>query len=370
MPVYADAEPKSGATQRSIHRRYYRPELDALRFLAFFLVFMCHSMDASWGALGVPVFFLLSAYLITELLLREREATGTVDIKKFYVRRILRIWPLYFGVLLCGYAISRFSGANVFPTPALLSYLLLSGNWYTALHGSLPWGLSPLWSIGIEEQFYLVWPCLILFGGRKGIVIAATALWLICQAVVFTLSYRGAAINPGIWNNSFNQLQYFAIGALISVALNRSMPVIKSWLRFLMVAGGLLIFVFADHLLKITGGVAAASATFPAFLIVGLGATLVLFGFLGCHVSEKLQPIVFLGKISYGLYVFHHIVLAFTSRLDKVLLSHGIRHLNFLVDVLLTLAVTILVAMASYKYFESPFLKLKSRFEVVKSRDI
>jgi peptidoglycan/LPS O-acetylase OafA/YrhL len=369
MPVYADAEPKAGTTQQSVHRRYYRPELDALRFLAFFLVFICHSMDASWGALGVPVFFLLSAYLITELLLREREATGTVDIKKFYVRRILRIWPLYFGVLLCGYAISQLSGAHVFHTPALLAYIFLSGNWYTALHGSLPWGLSPLWSIGIEEQFYLVWPCLILFGGKKGIVIAATTLWLICQVVVFTLSYRGASINPGIWNNSFNQLQYFAIGALISVALNRSMPAIRSWLRFLMVVGGLLIFVFADHLLQITGK-AAAGTTFPAFLIVGLGATLVLFGFLGCHISEKLQPIVFLGKISYGLYVFHHIVLAFTSRLDKAFLSHGIRHMSFVVNVPLTLALTIVVAMASYKYFESPFLKLKSRFEVVKSRDI
>ncbi len=101
---------------RGTHRRFYRPELDALRFFAFSCVFLCHgpaldlTQDAAKshraatrflaiffhsGAFGLPIFFLLSAYLITELLIRERDRTGEIHLKDFYVRRILRIWPLY-----------------------------------------------------------------------------------------------------------------------------------------------------------------------------------------------------------------------------------------------------------------------------------
>jgi peptidoglycan/LPS O-acetylase OafA/YrhL len=100
-----------GTTSSTERNAYYRPELDALRFFAFMCVFSFHRMDyvptdpvhdpwlfriGNVGPFGVPVFFLLSAFLITELLLRERERTGRIHIKAFYIRRILRIWPLYF----------------------------------------------------------------------------------------------------------------------------------------------------------------------------------------------------------------------------------------------------------------------------------
>jgi hypothetical protein len=97
--------------------RFYRRELDLLRLAAFALVFIGHSLDTRTsptlrtigraGMFGVPVFFALSAYLITELLTREKSAAGTVDLRRFYVRRILRIWPLYFTVLFAGFVLTR-----------------------------------------------------------------------------------------------------------------------------------------------------------------------------------------------------------------------------------------------------------------------
>src|ERR1700761_517725 len=124
--------------------RFYRPELDGLRFVAFLLVFCDHSAlkvtdwsgigdwfpaVVSGGRFGVDLFFILSAYLITELLRREKLATGSVDIRGFYLRRILRIWPLYFAFVGFWFLAQGFTSSKSFPTPALLAFLSLTGNW-------------------------------------------------------------------------------------------------------------------------------------------------------------------------------------------------------------------------------------------------
>ncbi len=161
----------NGAVEHS--RGFYHPELDVLRFFAFLAVFLHHALpgDASSyinaglspaltrsilaakqaGAFGVDLFFVLSAYLITELLLREHATRGTFSISAFYIRRALRIWPLYF----------TFLAATVFVMPVILpsekfgseyivSFALFFGNWVCAAYG-LPLSVaSPLWSISVE----------------------------------------------------------------------------------------------------------------------------------------------------------------------------------------------------------------------------
>jgi hypothetical protein len=132
-------------------RRFYRPELDVVRFIAFFLVFRHHSLpiglDSRTAALphglaqgvitvglsssfGLSLFFTLSAYLICELLLREREATGVVQAKQFYIRRILRIWPLYFAGLAIGLAFALISGGNPDALPWAAWSAIMLGNWF------------------------------------------------------------------------------------------------------------------------------------------------------------------------------------------------------------------------------------------------
>jgi peptidoglycan/LPS O-acetylase OafA/YrhL len=140
------------------NRRFYRPELDLLRFFAFLSVFLHHGLPGfelshHTGGLaslfrlealvkeacsfGVCLFFLLSAFLITELLERERAHTGSIEVRSFYVRRILRIWPLYFSFLLVGVVLGCFIPSYRMEAGRILAFLLLSGNWYVA--GEL-WG--------------------------------------------------------------------------------------------------------------------------------------------------------------------------------------------------------------------------------------
>ena len=140
----ADTLPLAGAhAKQAATDKLYRPQLDALRFFAFFSVFLFHATrglkitgplgalcDA--GAYGMCVFFILSSYLITTLLVRERARFGTIHVKAFYVRRALRIWPLYFAFLGVNYVAGYFVHALYVQTPRLLAFVFMMGNWYVA----------------------------------------------------------------------------------------------------------------------------------------------------------------------------------------------------------------------------------------------
>lgn len=174
----------------------YRPELDVVRFVAFSLVFLHHALpvialtsipqtqshlSTLWtiryaGGSGLCLFFTLSAYLICDLLLRERNKTGTVRIGAFYRRRILRIWPLYLLATVIGvvFAVSRHAYHDLY---LFLAYVFMMGNWYT-LHFGFPTNpMAPLWSISIEEQFYLFWPSIARFFSRG-------AMYLVCAGMI------------------------------------------------------------------------------------------------------------------------------------------------------------------------------------------
>ena len=171
MPAIAVATPDKLQSQR-----FYRPELDTLRFFAFLGVFVFHVIpnDPSFylthqvlspavvpivcaisgaGAFGVDLFFALSAYLITILLIREEEVRRHIDIRAFYVRRILRIWPLYFFFIAVAALVPLWDRTQHLRWPYIVGYLLLAGNWVYAWQG-LPHSIAgPLWSVSIEEQF-------------------------------------------------------------------------------------------------------------------------------------------------------------------------------------------------------------------------
>jgi peptidoglycan/LPS O-acetylase OafA/YrhL len=133
--------------------RFYLPELDSLRFFAFLLVFWCHVGTASgynsWltlaGAFGVDLFFVLSAYLISELLLREKAASGTLNVRSFWIRRILRIWPLYFTMLAVGFVLRQPFGAQ------RAAYSCFVDNLSPGFLGMQCALIGSLWSVSIEE---------------------------------------------------------------------------------------------------------------------------------------------------------------------------------------------------------------------------
>ena len=231
---------------------FYHPGLDILRALAFLLVFIAHGFIfeidkptqigaiARAGEFAVCVFFFLSAYLITELLLREKAKAGVVSIRAFYARRVLRIWPLYFamigfrvfsGVLDHKYAVS--AGWD-------LALALMYANWYTIGHGYPPGFLLPLWSIAVEEQFYLAWPWLMKWLSPAMLAGVAFGVILAAYATLAMLLHWRQRLDPGLWANSFVQFQFFGLGTLTALALRGrrlKLPIAARW-GFLV--GGLL----------------------------------------------------------------------------------------------------------------------------------
>ncbi len=373
--------------------RYYRPELDALRFFAFLGVFAFHLLDyvpvdpakspwllnfATVGAFGVPVFFLLSAFLITELLLKELANTSRVHVKAFYVRRVLRIWPLYFAAFYGLALLARFL-PDVGPTTrgALVAFSFFAGNWYVTRFGWIAGPVDPLWSISVEEQFYLTIPLLIAVGKRRALVLCSMAFLALSYVVIWNYARHPVPGDNGQWTNSFVQFQFFAAGTLLSVGLRGRLPRMRLIARTAVFGLGIGCWLLALVRFGVKSWDAhptVAGAIF-GWLLVLLGCVLMFVSALGTE--EKFVPrwLVYLGRISFGLYVFHSLAFHFTfinggaelTRLSSELhLSSAMRNVLGLAIVMGT---TILVAHLSFQYFERPFLRLKSRFTFVPARE-
>jgi peptidoglycan/LPS O-acetylase OafA/YrhL len=328
---------------------------------------------AGMGAYGMCLFFFLSSYLITELLLRERAKTGTIHMRAFFVRRILRIWPLYFAFI--GFTIGL---GHVYPgfrvdLPRVIALISLAGNWYMAKHGPDSSPAAPLWSISLEEQFYLVWPFLAKFGGSRAL--GAVSVLLLPLAWLILAMHGGVKddTNQAIWCNSFVQFQFFAVGALTALGLNHRSPAWTNLTRLWFLLAGISAWSAASWLCngKYVGAI-PAFALVAAYILIGAGCVCLLLGLLGISCAVIPRWAVYLGQISYGLYVFHW----FELRLVSIALDKLGRHLAILrhakvhdtVEVSLALLVTIGVAALSYRFYEYRFLKLKERFAFVKSR--
>ena len=363
------------------HSRFYRPELDGLRFFAFFSVFVCHIMppDPAYysarhipgasllaaasraGEFGVDLFFVLSAYLITELLLREKDEFGQVHLLSFYVRRILRIWPLYFlGILIA--ALLSFMDANQpFLLPTVLAFLFLAGNLVAAFVGLSSTIAGPLWSVSLEEQFYLFWPVLIAKARRESTLLrVAAAMFLVAELSRWLLLRYGPHTTQILWCNTVARLDPFALGAVIAVLLRRT-PFRLPWpFRITTLLLGGVIWLIAGH--YFANSVSFGLLGYPA---IALGAGLIFISFLG--IMGIPRWLRYPGKISYGLYVFHMLAQYL------LLKAHGGYPHNardYAIFFFASLLLTFVMATLSYHLFEAPFLRLKERFAFVKSRPV
>jgi peptidoglycan/LPS O-acetylase OafA/YrhL len=367
--------------------RYYRPELDALRFFAFFCVFLFHRWTyvakpgrdlLQAGLYGLPLFFLLSAFLITELLLREREQTGTVHIAAFYMRRILRIWPLYFAVFWSLWLLGRHL-PTVAPAPgAWLPFTFFLGNWFVIHHGWMSFPVDPLWSIAVEEQFYLFIPTLARFGGARALAIVGMVLLAVSYSVAGHFALHPPARSTALWCNSFFQFQFFAGGMLLAVLLHGRKLRIAPAVRLAMGFGGLAGWLAASVLLRPLLGLHSnppAPALGEALLywaLILLGGILLLVAVMDIPSRAVPRSLAYLGKISYGLYLFHCMVLMTIIILwrDLAVRRLGLSLSFDWIGTPLAFALTAGLAALSYRYFESPFLRLKERFTFVRSRPV
>lgn len=368
---------------RPAHRRsrFYQPGLDALRFFAFALVFCHHApIYRPWfrplsdvGDFGLSVFFCLSAYLIITLLLKERDETKTVRLGAFAVRRILRIWPLYFAVLGIGYAVGVMWPSAYLSPRAVRDMSLMLGNLF-AIHAG--WAalttVAPLWSISLEEQFYVGVPLLAKIGSRKAIALICGAAILTAYGVLVWLGVRGALPVRQVWPNSFVEFQFFAAGGLLALFNHRRTVRLGVRSRLLIVAGALVCYYVASEHFGIESWTVAASAghLVAGYLLVLIGTSAILLAVLNYKGSVP-RWLVYLGKISYGLYLFHNLVmwLVFSNDDGWPRFSHYMQNHRYL-GMLLVIFITLGVASFSYRFFETPFLRLKNRFETVRTRPV
>lgn len=387
LPVPSRPTPDESAVRVS-NKGFYQPELDCLRFMAFLSVFFYHcipgepSFYKGWphaivssigaavnaGEFGVPVFFVLSAYLITSLLLRERDRTGRLDTRGFYIRRILRIWPLYYSFLAVVCLLPFILHYQSMPVIWIAGYSFLAGNWVQAFAAYSPPTLvaHPLWTVSIEEQFYLMWPLVVRKASRASIAGIAIALLVAANLSRVLLAFssfpsRFQAIN----HNTVSNLDPIALGVLLALGLKKppTLSLLKRVALFLVCVFAMISVGGIIDVHRVTGAV--VGKPIAAFASAGI-----LVSFLGVTNHLIRNPVVqYLGKISYGLYVIHFSVwLCLVHFLNESARSQTLA--GRIEMAALALAITIAVASISYKWLETPFLRLKERFTHVHSRPI
>jgi peptidoglycan/LPS O-acetylase OafA/YrhL len=340
------------------------PSLDGLRAVSVALLLVAHAATtrgfpdlgrARWipeklGELGVKVFFVISGFLITSLLIRELETTGAISLRDFYLRRAFRIFPVYYFYLAVVFALSALGVFPQRPNDAFFSLTYLMN-----YHYDRSWNVGHAWSLSVEEQFYLLWPAVMCFAGpRRRVQIALAVVFIgpLARAVSWLLQRRLGLDTAGIGQTFPTVADALAIGCLLALERDR----IASWQRYnallcspwfalapltaFVAMLGTYVIAF-NHTIAQTIINVAICVTIDRCVRVPGGAVIRLL---------NSRPFVLVGTLSYSIYIWQQPFLnaGNTSPL-----------LRFPLNVVLVLP----VAFASYHLLEKPFLEIRARLQ-------
>lgn len=357
--------------------KYYFPQLDSIRGLSFLAVYFVHAYHPDFGtgffrellqylynnlALSIDVFFILSSFLLTWLGINEYKLKGNFSFMNYFIRRALRIWPLYILLMIFSFIIVPHvaAGSNEHVTlPPAYWYLLFISNFYLEGH---VYFLRFLWTLSVEEQFYLLWGiCLLLF--QKRIFACIIILTGISIAYTFYASKTGA----DAYYNTLIYLFDFAVGILVAYWLHKDNRTIAQFKKMSNTQNFLFLLLFPVLFFMMFCVNYFAAGLFGGWTDIMLRYLFVIYtGFFIIDQMVNEKPVlklaksrflVYTGKISYGLYCFHGIVLTFGL---YFLQKMEIYPAAFLRTILL-LVVNFIIAAISYQFIEKPFLKVKDR---------
>lgn len=352
--------------------------LDSIRTIAFLSTFLAHafysestdvleSSTFQWAvyfreifSFGVPIFFVLSGFLITYLMFREQEKTGKFSVRNFYVRRVLRIWPVYYLVILIGFVVFPLLRSYVLNEPmsepaSPLMYSLFLSNFNQINTTALPYGvgLGPTWSVSVEEQFYLIWPLFLVLMPRKKFIgaIGFVMLASLLLTYIFGLSSK----------HTIYCMLYLSVGSLFGyLAYYHEQLVLRITnvhpSVFLLSAIALIVTIFLNVFY------------FHSFWMILLISVLIGYVIIYQCYGERMQlkRIPFferLGKYTYGLYLYHVICnFVIFSLFSKIFhIEETVMNVVFLRPIL-SLLLSVVVSYFSYKYMETYFLRWKEKF--------
>ncbi len=367
----------------------YFENLDALRALAFGSVFLFHVYGylsytpaqpleraildhfVREGHFGVNLFFVISGFLISYLLFTEKEELGTIRIGYFYLRRVLRIWPLYFAVLFLGFIVFPLATGH-----GSFTDLKDHGLWYvfflnnfdriaTGFTGAGNDSLGVMWSIAVEEQFYLVWPLLLSLLRRRQYP------YLLLGIIVASLVYRSlhAGDASRLYLHTFSVMSDLAVGGLLAYSARYQTAIfrfIRDCPRAFIVS--VYLALFAAVYWYRDWSEASLAMRVGERLILSLGFAFVIgeqcFARHSFFKLGRLGFLNYLGIISYGLYCLHMYAMMLFQKLQASFHLPS-SPLVFYTGLLCILALSILCSILSYRFFEKPLLRFKARFLTV-----
>jgi len=375
-------------------RGHIKP-LDGLRGIAILLVMWFHFAwpakaqglitrlyvsVAALGWVGVDLFFVLSGFLITGILLDSKRGTGYF--RNFYARRVLRIFPLYYAVLLVTLVILPL--IVPYDTPALkrllegqgwlwlystnISVAVEHGNWIA----SADWlRMGALWSLAVEEHFYLVWPLLVFFLSRRALLRTSIAI-IVLVPILRTVALFAGVVSDTIYCLTIFRIDVLAMGGLLAVLVRdpelvaqvRGRTPLAGWLAL-----AVIVAIGARHRWLYRMG--------PSVQTIGYSALAVMFAALllmavtsppdsRLHRILGHRTLVFVGKYSYGAYVLHFMLFPLFQRIFPIATFQRVLHSElaaFVLFAVLSMAFTLALAVASYEMYEKRFLGLKRFFE-------
>lgn len=370
----------------SSYPKKYFGNLDATRFLSCLTVFLHHTIitgnkGTSTSALyrfydtnlspdfiiGLDYYVVLSGFLISWVILEEYQLTLGFKLGFYYLRRILRTWPLYLLLILLGYILimtaRHFSGTNVHDLPPASWLLSFTLNFYIIKHGmEFLFFIAFLWSICVEEQLYALWGILLKWGKR---FFEPICVLLVIASLLFRITHVHDGYN--LFFNTINWIANFAIGGLMASFCIKGGKLFEKIKRTPKPVIALIYFLFIINVAFYKYIYSTDIMVALERIIITLFFSFLIFeqSFCNNHLFQlgKSKVMSYLGKIAYGLFCFHGPI--------TLLFGKVAEHINwpnsdltvFLINPLIIFAVTAAVSAASYKYFEKPIMSLRHKYQ-------
>jgi peptidoglycan/LPS O-acetylase OafA/YrhL len=354
----------SKITNQSEFRLGYRPSLDGLRALCILVIMLYHARQTliPGGKLSLSVFFILSGFLITALLMQEWNRTGRISFKQFYLRRALRILPALFALLFvcCLYALTQPKNDAIDTYKSVAATLFYVANWYIAFDMGDLGPLTHTWSLSVEEQFYTILPIflgLILWLKLKKGWMLFFLLFGITVAVTHTaMLWEGEHSIRRIHFGTDARIDQFLIGCLVGVLASWNfLPKTPRATFFCKISAviSVILIIYLGLTLHETDPFMSRGAT----TLVAAASAVVIINLISSPVGLlnrflEMRFLVWVGRISYGLYLWHFPIF-------RQVMALG---LHPALTLIIEVGITFIVAILSYHFIEKPFLRLKKRF--------